>query len=85
MLRDVLRQRERTAPAKAVECAIQICAALGHAHEIGVIHREMKPASYFVAKDGRLKIGDFGLARDLNNARLTLDGQTVGHLPLHAA
>jgi serine/threonine protein kinase len=77
-LRDVLRQRGRLPWREAVECAILICAALDHAHKIGVIHRDLKPTNLFLAEDGRLKIGDFGLARDLNSARLTLDGQTVG-------
>jgi serine/threonine protein kinase len=57
---------------------MQICAALEHAHQLGVIHRDLKPANLFLAEDGRVKVGDFGLARDLNSSRLTLDGQTVG-------
>jgi serine/threonine protein kinase len=77
-LKEVLRQRGKLPWREAVECSIQICAALDHAHKIGVIHRDLKPANLFLAEDGRVKIGDFGLARDLNSARLTLDGQTVG-------
>lgn len=77
-LKDVLRQRGRLPWREAVECAMQICAALAHAHQIGVIHRDLKPANLFLGEDGRVKVGDFGLARDLNRSRLTLDGQTVG-------
>lgn len=77
-LREVLQHRRKLPWGEAVECAMQICAALAHAHELGVIHRDLKPANLFLAEDGRLKVGDFGLARDLNNSRLTLDGQTVG-------
>jgi serine/threonine protein kinase len=77
-LKEVLRQRGKLPWREAVECAMQICAALAHAHSIGVIHRDLKPANLFLAEDGRVKVGDFGLARDLNNSRLTLDGQTVG-------
>jgi len=77
-LKDVLRRRGRLPWREAVECAMQICAALAHAHQIGVIHRDLKPANLFLAEDGRVKVGDFGLARDLNSSRLTLDGQTVG-------
>lgn len=77
-LRDVLRQRGSLPWREAVECAMQVCAALAHAHSIGVIHRDLKPANLFLGEDGRVKVGDFGLARDLNNSRLTMDGQTVG-------
>ena len=77
-LKDVLRQRGKLPWREVAECAIQICAALEHAHELGVIHRDLKPVNLFLAEDGLVKVGDFGLARDLNNSRLTIDGQTVG-------
>jgi serine/threonine protein kinase len=77
-LKDVLRVRGRLPWREAVECAIQICGALEHAHELGVIHRDLKPANLFLSDDGKVKVGDFGLARDLNRSRLTTDGQTVG-------
>ena len=77
-LKDVLRQRHTLPWREAAECAIQICAALEHAHQRGIIHRDLKPANLFVSADGQVKVGDFGLARDLNKARLTLEGQTVG-------
>jgi serine/threonine protein kinase len=77
-LKDVLQQRGRLPWREAAECAVQVCAALGHAHAMGVIHRDLKPANLFLAADGRVKVGDFGLARDLDRGRLTLEGQTVG-------
>jgi len=77
-LKDVLRQRGKLPWREAVECAMQICAALEHAHQLGVIHRDLKPANLFLAGNGQVKVGDFGLARDLNSSRLTVDGQTVG-------
>ena len=77
-LKDVLARRGRLPWREVVECAVQICAALDHAHAMGVIHRDLKPANLFLSEDGRVKVGDFGLARDLNRSRLTLEGQTVG-------
>jgi serine/threonine protein kinase len=77
-LREVLRKRGKLPWREAVECAMQICAALSQAHAIGVIHRDLKPANLFLAENGQVKVGDFGLARDLNSSRLTIDGQTVG-------
>jgi serine/threonine protein kinase len=77
-LKDMLKRR-RTLPWREVaEIAIQICDALDYAHQAGVIHRDLKPANLFLSADGRVKVGDFGLARDLTKSRLTLEGQTVG-------
>ena len=61
-----------------VDLAIQICSALQCAHNHGVVHRDLKPGNLFLSKSGELKLGDFGIARDLTRADLTEQGFTVG-------
>ncbi len=77
-LKEVLKRRGPLPWREAMEVATQVCAALDHAHQFGVIHRDLKPANLFLSTDGYVKVGDFGLARDLNRSRLTMEGQTVG-------
>ncbi|HVN76075.1 MAG TPA: protein kinase [Thermoanaerobaculaceae bacterium] len=48
---------------KAVEVAVHIAEGLAAAHEKGIIHRDLKPGNVFIAKDGRVKILDFGIAK----------------------
>jgi serine/threonine protein kinase len=77
-LKEVLLKRTKLPWREAVECAVQVAAALDYAHGLGVIHRDLKPANLFLSAEGHVKVGDFGLARDLNNTRITMDGHTVG-------
>ena len=63
---------------QAVEVAKQVCAGLDHAHRHSVIHRDLKPGNLFLTKRGRLKLGDFGIAKDEDESGLTSQGKTVG-------
>jgi serine/threonine-protein kinase len=50
-------------PAESIEIAIQICDALMHAHDNGIIHRDIKPQNILWYQYGKVKVADFGLCR----------------------
>ena len=57
---------------------IETCGALRHAHDRGVIHRDIKPGNLLMADDGHVKLSDFGIARLFGNSRLTGAGSVLG-------
>jgi serine/threonine-protein kinase len=77
-----LEERLPVPPQRAVEMCLQICDALEYAHRKGIVHRDIKPANVLLDAAGRVKVGDFGLARLVSsNVRgwtVTSAGQAVG-------
>jgi serine/threonine-protein kinase len=62
---------------QAIEIVEQVGAALEEAHRHGIVHRDIKPANVFLDERGRVKVGDFGVAR-LAGSELTQSGIGIG-------
>ena len=77
-LRDILRERGKMSVDEALDILEEILAGIGAAHRAGIVHRDIKPENVILADDGRIKVADFGLARELSSgSTLTADAGLV--------
>ncbi len=62
-LRELLREQRRLTIPQTITIMDAVLSGLSAAHRAGIVHRDVKPENVLLAEDGRIKIGDFGLAR----------------------
>jgi eukaryotic-like serine/threonine-protein kinase len=84
-LADVVKKGGPLPVSEALSKLLDVIDGLSEAHQLGLVHRDVKPSNCFLEADGRVKIGDFGLAKSLERqADLTRTGTFLG-TPLYAA
>jgi serine/threonine-protein kinase len=77
-LHQLLRRQKRFSWQQVVAWAIEIAAALKHAHDFGIIHRDLKPANLMITRDGHVKLTDFGIAKLFGASEQTVPGSVLG-------
>lgn len=65
-------------PDRVRSIGLDVLAGLGAAHELGIVHRDVKPANILLTDDGRAKLADFGIAKSTEGLDHTMVGQVLG-------
>ena len=76
-LKECIRAQGRFQARSAVNIAAQVLDALSHAHERGIIHRDVKPQNIIVNSRGHAKLTDFGIARNADASTVTYSGSNI--------
>jgi len=76
-LGQALKRVGRFPPAGAVDIMLQVLDALGAAHGLGIVHRDVKPANILLQPNGQVKVTDFGISR-IDTSNITQDGTMIG-------
>ncbi|MFF4752406.1 Stk1 family PASTA domain-containing Ser/Thr kinase [Streptomyces sp. NPDC002514] len=71
-LRELLHSGRKLLPERAMEMTVGILQGLEYAHRSGIVHRDIKPANVMLTRNGQVKVMDFGIARAMGDAGMTM-------------
>jgi hypothetical protein len=77
-LKGLIDKRGKLSVAELARLGDEVCAGLAHAHERGVIHRDIKPHNILLDENGHARVSDFGIARALDATQATRTGAYLG-------
>ena len=77
-LKEYIEQQKVLRWKEAVHFAVQILRALQHAHDKGIVHRDIKPQNVMLLSDGTIKVADFGIAKFARSSQQTITDKAIG-------
>jgi len=77
-LKEIINEKGIFEEKEVINIGAQLCEALEHAHENGLVHRDIKPHNILITNKGKVKVTDFGIARACSSETITFTGSMIG-------
>ena len=78
-LKEYIERKGRLSHKETISIAIQMCSGIGAAHASGIIHRDIKPQTIIISKDGKVKVTDFGIAKAITSNTVSTNAMGSVH------
>ncbi len=78
-LKEYIKRKGRLPFKEVISIALQMCSGIEAAHEAGLIHRDIKPQNIMIAKDGKVKVADFGIAKSTTSNTISSNAMGSVH------
>ncbi len=77
-LKELIAEKAPLSNELAIDIALMICDGIHHAHEKGIIHKDIKPHNILITNSGMVKVADFGIAQAASKKTITFGGNILG-------
>ena len=78
-LKDYIQKKGRLTPKEVISIAVQVCSGIEMAHNLNIVHRDIKPQNIMISKEGKVKVTDFGIAKATSSNTISTNAMGSVH------
>ena len=78
-LKEYIQKKGRLTPKEVISIAVQVCSGIEMAHNLNIVHRDIKPQNIMISKEGKVKVTDFGIAKATSSNTISTNAMGSVH------